>query len=507
MTHPTSLLLVDSDTNSLETLTYAFEREGCKVMRTSELARAEELARLAPPELAIVSVRDHGEAALPVVGALRSIGKNIPVLVLGPATTKDAAVAAGAADFLRTPTFLRDIVTVARLDAVIAQTPAHADNAPPNGSHGAAAQQAPGEALLSDYHGLFYLLRAMAATERSGIIQLTRGKRQAELRIRQGTLMTANVGALQSLPALHHLLLWEQAVLSVRVRDVPKRGQFPFTAQEVLDECERFLRDFAHAARELGPSSTVYQLTMQPRPGAPGLQPGHLALLRLFDGKRGLADVVEESPFRIFDTIRMIRRLRDAGLLAARPPGRSQTGQTGKAEKAVAPAKNGAARPSMFAEWAIVPDARGVVGDRRPPSRPIAVESPLQRMARLSPTAVPIPLTNKKPPTGPELVTSRRRPTGGRGPALAAAAAVAPAQPAAVPEAPSPAAEVAPPAPALPKARRSAPPGSIAPFNQIEADFFAREADLYKSEAVDTFEDLDRPDGSQTSLKGGRRKS
>ena len=37
---------------------------------------------------------------------------------------------------------------------------------------------------------------------------------------------------------------------------VSKPSQFPLSAQEVLDECERFLRDFAHAARDLGPPNT-----------------------------------------------------------------------------------------------------------------------------------------------------------------------------------------------------------------------------------------------------------
>ena len=62
-------------------------------------------------------------------------------------------------------------------------------------------------------------------------------------------------------------------------------------------------------ARDLGPPSTIYQPVPEPHPMVTGMQPSQMVpLLRLFDGKHGLADVVEESPFRIFDTIRMIRR-------------------------------------------------------------------------------------------------------------------------------------------------------------------------------------------------------
>jgi hypothetical protein len=41
-------------------------------------------------------------------------------------------------------------------------------------------------------------------------------------------------------------------------------------------------------------------------------------------------------------------------------------------------------------------------------------------------------------------------------------------------------------------------------FDDVEADFFAREADLYKREAIETFEDLDHPLASTTTQK--RRK-
>jgi hypothetical protein len=50
-----------------------------------------------------------------------------------------------------------------------------------------------------------------------------------------------------------------------------------------------------------------------------------------------------------------------------------------------------------------------------------------------------------------------------------------------------------------------------AAFDAVEADFFAREADLYKREAVDTFDDLDPggnrdPRPSSSSPKSRKRR-
>src|SRR5215471_17315696 len=351
MTQPSSLLIVDADLHGLETLTYGFEREGCKVTRTSDLSRAVQLSRTGSPGLAAVMVREPAQPALEVIAALHGVHRAMPILALGDAAFQTTARAAGAADFLRTPTYIRDVVNVAKLCS-------YGDD---------------GEGLLSEYHGLFYLLRAMAASMRSGVLRLARGSQRAEIRFKDGKVTSANVRSLQNLPALHHMLLWEEARVSIAGSPVAKPNQFPLSSQEVLDECERFMRDFAHAARDLGPPSTVYRPADEPRPAIAGMQPNQMVpLLRLFDGRRGLADVVEESPFRIFDTIRIIRRLVEGGVLTTRPA-RRPSGPQQRISRPVAPLNGtrSTGPQSMLGQWAMVPDQRGVVGDRRSPSRPL----------------------------------------------------------------------------------------------------------------------------------------
>ena len=97
-------------------------------------------------------------------------------------------------------------------------------------------------------YGLFFLLRAMASSGRSGVIQLARGSRSAELSIPEGAVISAELRGLQGFPALHQLLLWSGADLSLKL---PARfhGERSSRRREILDECERFLRDFAHAAQ------------------------------------------------------------------------------------------------------------------------------------------------------------------------------------------------------------------------------------------------------------------
>ncbi len=557
MMQPSSLLVVDPDSRGLETLTFGFEREGYTVAGTSDLRRAELMARTSHPVLAVVAMRDGQSEALAAIAGLREVARELPVVVLGPSGARADATAAGATDFLALPIFLRDAISVGRLSV-------HASEAARRSSAGKpATTAADGEIQmrLSEHYGLFYLLRAMSASARSGLLQLARGNRRAELRVHDGTVVSVTVGAMQGLPALHHLLLWEEAAVSLLARPVPKRSQLHLSPQEMLDESERFLRDFAHAARELGPPRTIYVPGVSGPVEVRGLQSSQMTpLLRLFDGRRGLSDVIEESPFRIFDTILMIRRLREANVLVNRPDGPRERPPTGPLPTLHA-GPNGGPK-SMLEQWAMVPDQRGIVGDRRSTSRrlrPLATPAP-------APAPAPIQLTAKKSTGGAfasgEIPVAARRPT----PAAATvhSLAVAPSVQVALDPPPPVLAPVAP-VEAPPRARRGsdrhapmeteAPPparaksasgrqatlddaapvprsrpasGRHAPleptakaeptprprritgqpsptaadaFDAIEADFFAREADLYRREAVETFDDLDRDAGGSSRKK------
>ena len=231
----------------------------------------------------------------------------------------------------------------------------------------------------------------------------------------------------------------------------------------------------------------------------------------------------------------------------------------------------------MLEQWAMVPDQRGIVGDRRSTSRR------LRPLGPPAPVPAPIPLVAKKAPSGPNRVTSGEMTAAARRPTPAAASRLAAAPSVQVAVETAPPAPVNEPAPRVrpnsarqptldadaPRARapsnrqaaldadatrgrsgsgRQAPlegeagpvararPGSgrqaaleDAPrtdhptprprrasghggagspadtFDDIEADFFAREADLYKREAIESFDDLD-PIGSNSSGKNPRKK-
>jgi CheY-like chemotaxis protein len=583
MNQLSTLLLVDPDPRGLETLTYGFEREGCTVAGTSDPRLAPDLLRTTTPQLAIVSLREPEKPGLDVITGIKRGApvRRVPIVTLGPPALRQAALAAGTNDYVSTPLYVRDVVSVSRLLTLSHAVP----NAP--------QPEDEVQARLSEYHGLFYLLRALAVTGRSGIILLSRGNKRAELRISDGAVMAVHIAGLQGLPALHQLLLWEEAALSLKFRAVPKRSNLHMSAEELLDECERFLRDFAHAARELGAPRCVYVPTPDRDPDTSGLQPSQLGpALRLFDGQRTLTDAIEESPFRVFDTLRVVKRLLDAGALVVKSDGVDETGPR-----------------SMLEDWAVVPEQRGIVGERRRTSRRLKTVGPAATTASPAPTSaffapsprapsplptaapvasVPIPLTQKKASSIGDLAARKQLGT----PATLSALAQAPTVqfklddlPPASPLGPTglapltarhptlaptepPVRRTSTPAPPRDGLRRTPPPDGarrtpppenlrrtpppdgarrtpppslreggkrpsldallpsgpdsknklrkILPttrmtpstaFDAVEADFFAREADLYKHEDVESFDDLDRGGGPRRpGAKSGDKK-
>jgi CheY-like chemotaxis protein len=601
-----SVLVIDSDSKGLEALTYGFESEGVKTAGASSAEAAQRLlreAREARPQVVIATAREPGDEALALLQALAGAEdtRDLPRLLLAPAPLEagaEAELRAAGTAVLPLPTFARDVITAARL---IACTTLGADDAPEL------------RGMLSDY-GLFYFARTMIGLGRSGIVQLERANRKGEVRFADGEIVGAQVGSLQGQAALHHLLLWEEAALDVKFRGGVQRGPgFP-KSESLLDDMERFMRDFAHAIKDLGPLQALFvqdaeAIANQPEPTRAEVMP----VLVCFDGQRTLGEVLEDSPFRAFDTLRIVTRLVEMGAIrrkAIEKPSAPAVGQTFAGDQSdddddtddarndskdqrMGPANrrknarkttagfgtlaaqgqttNGAAGHTPEAVPVVASSAAPVAVEARPasaepaaPAAPVGEsksgemkargefratkrELPAQTEAQpsmvidlgpaegIDASVAAEPATNGGPApnarsTGvhsAELAMggrpSRSLPTPAAGPSiqldpnLAAeltaldeprAPAPSPSVPAVtvpvvVPVVPSAAAPVSfvrnqvTPAPTPPPAadagaRTQRPSGE---FNALEADFFAREADLYKHDKAESFDDLDRGPG------------
>lgn len=303
---PSQLVLFDTDPNGLALLAARFGSCGFMVVATGDLGRVRELARTSTASLLLVGLHASEPGALSLMREAARLPRRHPLtcLAFGRAELRQAALDAGAVAFLPVPIFVNDVVSASRLLAGGADVV--------RGGQAQIAVSIPLDQLGSIYH----LIRVFSVLGRSAVVEATEERasahhpapKTAELRFIDGALTSVDVPPWQGLAALHLILLWEHANLEVKFTKVGRRGrQLSLKPDEVLGECDRFLRDFAHGVVGLGDARTVFAPNAARRP-APQMPSEVIPVLRQFDGQRDLAQILAESPFGIFDTLRIIKR-------------------------------------------------------------------------------------------------------------------------------------------------------------------------------------------------------
>ncbi len=416
------VLILDPDSKSLETLKYGFEGDGVKVTGLADPEKLTNALAGAGVQVVVASLRQPTTSILEGLARLRGSDttKNLPALLLGPPDTRAAAVDLGAA-YLPMPAFVRDVLTATRMLAAVSR---------PLG------EEATIEGALSDF-GLYFLVRTILGLHRSAILQIERSSRKGEIRFTDGEVTSAQVGSLQGEAALHRLLLWEDATLDLKIRAVTRRGSLQKKAADLLEESERFLRDFAHATKDIGTVQTVFATA----PDKAAQVPSEVVqVLTLFDGTRSLGDVIDDSPYRVFETLKIISRIHEMGVIqkkvSDRPPplAAAATPRKPKIEDWVNRAPESSVTASGASQPQPGPEQRSGTANRRRTPRKDRVTAEHATL-RAADTALPraIPDVSTRPPgfaaPAPASPSSPAPPETAAAPAATLSAAAAPSPP------------------------------------------------------------------------------
>jgi DNA-binding response OmpR family regulator len=302
MSGPSKVIVLDPDARAGRQLQLGFGREGVPA----------EVAPL-PEDLADLALPRAGEAGLLVIGgtdgraldllrqARRAVGPQgaaPPIVFAGRGVRRTDAEAAGADEVVLPPAYLRDVVTIGRLLRA---------TAPAERGHLVGS--------LAETTTVLTLVRALAALGRSAVLTLVRGLRRGEVRFYHGEVTSARVGAIHGQAALHQLLLWTDARFEFRHEEVVRRQQIPLTPEELIADAERFLSGIRASSGALSPSHVLEQDAARIQSVARQIPTEVHSVLRMFDGHRVLADVLEDSPYRVFETLRVTQLAVTAGLL------------------------------------------------------------------------------------------------------------------------------------------------------------------------------------------------
>jgi len=314
MAHFVSLVVFDPVSRSRAALKFGFERDGFQVLTAADPSETVAMAQNRAAQLVIVSLtpgaasdgdesegRDSEEnlaAALQLIGRLREEERtrDLPLVALGDPGDREAALRAGADEFVARPAFIRDVITLAKLAVAMRQ----------DGDDSGVV------AMLDDYE-LYFLVRALSAAGRSGILGLERGRRTGEVQLVKGQVTGARVGNIAGSVAFSHLMLWSEAALHLNYQtpSVSDR-KISVSTDELLVEGAKFAREFEAMAERVGGAQMVLRQVPERVAESRAKIPSEVAgLLKIYDGRRALIDIVEDSPFKPLDTIKITHRLQE----------------------------------------------------------------------------------------------------------------------------------------------------------------------------------------------------
>ena len=315
-----SLLVVDADPRSLRILEVALRKAGFAVSTAADAAEALRKVQRNAPDLLLSEVNLAGQDGVELCRGVREDSRlsGLPVLLMSADRTpaaRAAALESGADDFLVKPLLIKEVV--ARIRALLT-----------NREQSRNAQRGGGAAALTGSVGdlgLVDLFTSLENWQKTATVYCDSGDgRAARVWVRDGQVIDAEVDPLAGEAAFYRLLSWESGSFRVEFGPVDREARTEAGTQGLLMEGMRRIDEMRRLADTL-PFSAVLGVDFPALAARLADMPDELnGVLRLFDGRRTVREVVSESPLDDLSTMAAVQRLAGDGVLvqgaAAGPP-------------------------------------------------------------------------------------------------------------------------------------------------------------------------------------------
>jgi len=309
---PNRLLLADEDPQTLRVLEVSLRGAGFDVTSVTTGAAAwvaidEELPQviLAATNLAAL---DGFELCARV--RAREGGRDVAFLLLGDDDSlalRVKSIEAGADDYLLKPPYVQEVV--ARVRALVQRRDRETFTTSARAAEAFAGQ-------LADL-SVVDLLQVIADSRRSGIVHL-RGPREAPATIyfRQGQVVDAEVGRLSGVNAISRLFSWTEGSFEVNWKPIRRPNAIGLATPELILQGMKRLDERNRLAVGLPDLNGVFEVNYRVLAERLSEIPDEVnAVLRLFDGSRTLAHVVEDCQLPDPEAMAIAIRLRDEGII------------------------------------------------------------------------------------------------------------------------------------------------------------------------------------------------
>jgi CheY-like chemotaxis protein len=307
------LLLVDADPRSVRVLEVSLKKSGYSVTTASDGADALAKIDFSAPDLILSDTRLPRLDGYELVRRMKDKPEHahIPVVFLTSQKSiedKIRGLELGVEDYLTKPIFVRELI--ARVNLLLARrTQEKMATAMPM------SRRTRLSGSLEDM-GVVDLLQTFEISRKTGVGKIGNGRKEARIYFRDGKVVDAELGRLRGEEAVYRALIWTTGTFEVDFCPIDREDIIPTSTQGLLMEGMRRVDEWGRLLEQLPPLATIFDVDHEQLVERLNEIPDDLnGILRLFDGKRTLLDVIDDSPFEDLSTLSTITKLFFEGLL------------------------------------------------------------------------------------------------------------------------------------------------------------------------------------------------
>lgn len=297
----------------MRVLEVSLKKSGYSVTTASDGADALAKIELSAPDLILSDTRLPRLDGYELVRRMKDKPEHahIPVVFLTSQKSiedKIRGLELGVEDYLTKPIFVRELI--ARVNLLLARrTQERMATAMPM------SRRTRLSGSLEDM-GVVDLLQTFEISRKTGVGKIANGRREARIYFRDGKVVDAELGRLRGEEAVYRALIWNSGHFEVDFCPIDREDIIPTSTQGLLMEGMRRVDEWGRLLEQLPPLATIFEVDHEQLVERLNEIPDDLnGILRLFDGKRTLLDVVDDSPFEDLSTLSTITKLFFEGLL------------------------------------------------------------------------------------------------------------------------------------------------------------------------------------------------
>jgi CheY-like chemotaxis protein len=396
------LLLVDGDAKSLRVMEVSLKKAGFSVTTAIHGKDALEKVQISPPDLVLADTKMPEMDGFELCKALKSDErfKFIPFVFLTNQKSVEFKVRGlelGGDDYLTKPIYIKEIVT--RVKMILQKAEKERIEKRETTKGGFAGS-------LADM-GVVDLVQTFEIGRKTGIISI-QGERTGTVYFKEGRVIDAELGRLKGENAFYRMLNTFEGQFEVQFTALDRPERIEVSTQGLLMEGMRRLDEWGRMLEQLPPLETVFEIDYHQLAERLSEIPDEVnGLLRLFDGKRTLSRVVEDSDFEDLAALGIISKLYFEGLI--RELGNAPLEPVPSSKPGIEQWLNAAPPPSAPVEPAppvaavapvAVPPAAVAVAPT-PPPKPVVSEPPSSSPVEVPPARA-MPPSVLAPPAGVE---------------------------------------------------------------------------------------------------------